>query len=306
MDPARPAGRTAAIDASGTIAEDVTCRRCAYNLRGLHCEGRCPECGTPVGRSLLGDLLQYSDSSWGKRVSDGLNLIIIGVVVGILLGCATGISGAGAGRTHNPIVQFAVSALAGLIGFVGAWMMTERDPSGIGEDKDVNARKIVRFTLVLGLLSTPLALAEDAIEDPNLGLAIALAAGVFSLIALVGEWYKFVFYEQLARRIPDEIVARRARLVRWGYVICMGAGLVGGVIVAATGGLAPGPGGPAGVIAFLPCIAILGIGFIIFGIITILLVLRLRRLLIEQARAAAVNWNTPGGPVVRADPVAFK
>ncbi|MCC6361064.1 MAG: hypothetical protein IT450_20170 [Phycisphaerales bacterium] len=306
MDPARPAGRMAAIDASGTITEDVTCRRCAYNLRGLHYEGRCPECGTPVGRSLLGDLLQYSDPAWVKRVSDGLNLIIIGVVVGILLGCVLGIAGRGAGRSSNSIVQFAVSAVAGLIGFVGAWMMTERDPSGIGEDKDVNARKIVRFTLVLGLLATPLTLAEDAIEDPNLGLAIVLAAGVLSLIALVGEWYKFVYYEQLARRIPDEIVARRARVVRWGYVICLGAGVVGAGIVTATAGVGGGPGAAGALVALLPIIAILGIGFTIFGIITILLILRLRRLLIEQARAAAVNWNIPNDAVVRANPAAFK
>jgi len=34
----------------------------------------------------------------------------------------------------------------------------------------------------------------------------------------------------------------------------------------------------------------------VFGIITIMLILRLRRLLMEVAKAAAINWSMPGSP----------
>lgn len=307
MNPASPASRMAAIDAAGMIAEDVTCRRCAYNLRGLHYEGRCPECGTPVGRSLLGDLLQFSDPAWVKRVSDGLNLIVIGVVAGILLGCVIGGSSFSSKTPTNPLLQMGIQFVAGLIGFIGVWMMTSRDPSGIGEDKNVNARKIVRFTLIVGLLGTPLTFAEEAVADPNFSFMIALIGGLLALIALVGEWYKFVFYEQLARRIPDEITAKRARVVRWGYVICLGAGIVGGALTAVVAGAGGAAGGGAGIFALLiPLFAIMGIGVLVFGIMTILLVLRLRRLLIEEAKAAALNWNAQQTPVVRAEPASFK
>ena len=50
-----------AVDQEGNLAEDRTCIKCAYNLRGLDPAGRCPECGTAVGRSILGDFLRYCD-----------------------------------------------------------------------------------------------------------------------------------------------------------------------------------------------------------------------------------------------------
>lgn len=43
--------------ASAVVQRDVGCMQCEYNLRGLLAGGRCPECGTPVARSLpLGEL----------------------------------------------------------------------------------------------------------------------------------------------------------------------------------------------------------------------------------------------------------
>jgi hypothetical protein len=33
---------------TGTISNNLPCRKCAYNLRGLKFDGRCPECGEPI------------------------------------------------------------------------------------------------------------------------------------------------------------------------------------------------------------------------------------------------------------------
>lgn len=39
------------LDAAGRVAVDVLCSECGYNLRTLHIQGLCPECGAPVARA---------------------------------------------------------------------------------------------------------------------------------------------------------------------------------------------------------------------------------------------------------------
>ncbi len=73
--------RSGLLDESGTVIVDTSCRRCSYNLRGLSEEGRCPECGTPVGLSTQGDLLRFADPDWLESLARGLNFILWGVAV---------------------------------------------------------------------------------------------------------------------------------------------------------------------------------------------------------------------------------
>ena len=43
----------ASAELDSTLALDLPCSRCNYNLRGLRPNNRCPECGLPISRSLL-------------------------------------------------------------------------------------------------------------------------------------------------------------------------------------------------------------------------------------------------------------
>lgn len=43
------------IDAEGRVAQDLTCAQCQSNLRTMHADGRCPECGETVRRSIDAD-----------------------------------------------------------------------------------------------------------------------------------------------------------------------------------------------------------------------------------------------------------
>jgi len=74
--------RSLRLDDQGRINEDLLCRACDYNLRGLHVSADCPECSTPIARSARPDLLRFSDPTWMIRLSKGM-LIIIGRLAGI-------------------------------------------------------------------------------------------------------------------------------------------------------------------------------------------------------------------------------
>ncbi len=64
-----------------TVAVDQPCIRCGYSLRGLPASGLCPECATPVERSLHGDMLVYSDPAYVNELSLAARLILVGVLL---------------------------------------------------------------------------------------------------------------------------------------------------------------------------------------------------------------------------------
>lgn len=71
-----------------------TCIGCGYDLRAQPADGKCPECGTDVDRSMHGFWLRYSDQQWVGTVRRGLNWvwagmgILVGVVLLALFSCA--------------------------------------------------------------------------------------------------------------------------------------------------------------------------------------------------------------------------
>ena len=76
----------ARFDDAGTVVVDQTCRRCGYNLRGLHRDGRCPECGAPVGLSIKGDLLRFAHPDWVEELARGSRFILNGLSAALLAG----------------------------------------------------------------------------------------------------------------------------------------------------------------------------------------------------------------------------
>ena len=66
--PASPADTPQPLDPLSPpidLAEtDLPCRNCSFNLRGLSPESNCPECGTPIWRSIRGDELIYAGADY--------------------------------------------------------------------------------------------------------------------------------------------------------------------------------------------------------------------------------------------------
>lgn len=207
------------FDEQGDLIVNVACRRCAYNLRGLRQDGRCPECGTPVGRSTSGDLLQYSDPSWVGKLARGGNLILWGTGLVIIGELAEVVLRVAAGSTVSVVV---LCFPGELVAFCGTWLLTERDPSHIGEDVYGTVRKLVRVTLLISLASSGLAIISDAVALPE-ALAVALglilvASGPF---AVVGEFCRLYYLAKIARRIPNDSLERRANFLKWAMSISL-------------------------------------------------------------------------------------
>lgn len=295
------------LDETGSVRIDLACRRCGYNLRGLTPAGRCPECGTPIGLSCHGDLLRYADPNWVEKLGRGARLIMWGILVAVLGGVLGGVLGA---VSDSMAVMYAITLSASLVGFYGAWLITEPDPSGIGEDRYVTDRRIVRFALLIGLLSQVLSLLIQSVKmSGGLQMLFALAILAGRLVDVVGEFARLQYYGKLALRIPEQKLVNRARSLRWPTAICLivlalASGTIHLVAAAArmTASAQPGTGpspffgrAGSGIVDTVACIGVIaGLGMLIITILILILVYRLGKAFREQARSARESWYSAG------------
>lgn len=284
FDPAQPMS-------SEPLTSDAPCRKCGYNLRGLNLDGRCPECGTPVGLSLYGDLLRYSDPNWVRTLYRGVRTIIWGIVVaflGAILMIVLGVA-----MPSLLAVAPLASVIAGLMWVVGAWMLTEPDPSGIGEDKYGTSRQIIRFAIAVGLVNTILSWVQQLTTlPPSARITLGVIGGLAGLIGVVGQFAQLNYLSKLALRIPDQPLSDRAKFLMWAIGISYSALLLAGLVIAISAAVAPGAGGgpPPGLMVG-GCIAgIAGLAVIIFGIMYLLMLEKMGKRFKEQALAAEQTW----------------
>lgn len=154
----------------------------------------------------------------------------------------------------------------------------------------MTARKVVRFALFVGMGSQFFKVISAAYPiGASLRVPLAILGVLAGIIALVGEFAKFMYFEKLAARIPNQLIVKRARFLRWAFTITLGVVTVGGGLLALTMRTAG-----AGVPGFAYILIIAALALLVFSILTILLLFRLRRAIAEQARTARVVWDTAG------------
>lgn len=277
--------------ASAPIAQDVACRKCGYNLRGLSMEGRCPECGTAVGYSLQGDLLRFMNPDWVDLLRRGVSMIIWGVAVIVFAVIGAIAVGFGTQDAALTMVFTLVGVLVGWVLMLVGWiLLTSPDPSGLGEDQYGTARKLIRVALAVGVFQQLLGLTALLNLDPGLSMMIdvvSLAAGIF---AVVGIFAQLTYLEKLALRIPDMALSQRAHFLRYALGISYCVSIVLGAIMQLAGGR-QAAARAGGAMAPLGCIAgIAGLAMLVFGIMYLLMLEKMGRKFKEQAAAARSTW----------------
>ncbi|MCH8880727.1 MAG: serine/threonine protein kinase, partial [Planctomycetes bacterium] len=135
--------------------EHLLCIHCGYNLRGLATDGLCPECGTPIHRSIHGDLLSGADPAWLTRVSRGVTLIYAAVVtclasIVLLILLILGVRGP-AVYTVEAVGAF-LTLLGAILLLLGILGLTTPDPRLTLTEQPVAFRRIVRGGAIAGLL----------------------------------------------------------------------------------------------------------------------------------------------------------
>jgi hypothetical protein len=215
------------LDASGAVRIDAPCRKCAYNVRGLRVEGRCPECGTPVRVSLHGDLIRFSMPDWVETLHRGARIIVYTIVMmglAIILGLVADRSG-NLGWALHPLLVAWLAISAGWVFFIiGAWHLTAPDPSRLGEGRYGTARNLARVGLVVGISHTFLDMA--AMYQGMLLSPLRVIAGLAGFVWLMGHLALLHHLSKVALRIPDTALSRQARLLLWAIGLSYGSLLV--------------------------------------------------------------------------------
>jgi hypothetical protein len=213
-DEPRPA---VATDASGHLTQDTPCIRCGYNLRGLHVDSVCPECGTSVSQSLHGPYLRNADPNWVRTLAGGMPWIATGVTLTILITCLVTYSALQRYRNPGRFDPFEelLHSVPRILILVGLWKVTVPDPREDQSDVGYSTRSLVRITAVADLALTPAAWIAISISQ-----ALIIVFVIIGLVIVVTEYFAFFTHvRRLALRIPDRRLAFWTRIIMWGIAV---------------------------------------------------------------------------------------
>jgi hypothetical protein len=264
------------LDQQGRLDEDISCRKCGYNLHSLLLSAQCPECGTAVGRSLQGDFLRFADPQWVEMLASGMTWILIATAAGTLGILASLVAASISATGYQSTWFFVASCCIEVIGFIGYWKLSTSDPGKPEDGAKLTARKLVRITQPISLVRTVLArlFRQSPLVLSALVGAVGTAMGIVETVAA------FTYVRRLALRIPDVKLARQCRIIMWGTVLSLGLMRISTVVPKLLGWAAPRVGGAC---VFFPILMFLLLW-------TLRLFLRLRKAFKEAARLSAATW----------------
>jgi hypothetical protein len=253
------------------VADDRPCLVCGYNLKAIPTDGKCPECGTPVARSLQGDLLRYCSPEYVRTLRRGITLVEVAIALGMLstlgifIASAIVVFNTGAikfgtqwfkpssvtttgpvlhGLLYERIIQLVKTTISA-VSLLGWWLFSTQDPGLAERDPAHKSRQVLRVFLALSAIAAGATLLVTFV--PSLMTQASAASGNFlgplptklilSWLANIAFLVAFVasltYMIHLARRVPDAALQKRADLYRWLLPVIF----VGGFLICGLGPL---------------------------------------------------------------------
>jgi hypothetical protein len=222
---------------SNTVSITQPCISCGYDLIGLSINGHCPECATPVERSLRGDLLQYSSDEYRQALLRGVTLIMTGIALSLISFVALFAFAAAFGPGAS-VIFAGLTLIASGVSYFGYYLYSTPDPGQLSTNKGERPRRILRIciaiSLVAGLLQIalglfgPASIFTPASMPASTAAFLSIAASIAGVVAWIVQFFAALLYTRwLAPRIPNPRLFKRAKLLMWlGPVLMVGYCLV--------------------------------------------------------------------------------
>jgi hypothetical protein len=238
----------ALVSYSSAIAKDFDCIVCGSSLRGLEVDVACPNCGASVGQS-LSEPLRNAPGGWLRMLARGAWITFAGAAIFVIgRGAAVPLTIELLGNGVFSFLLYA-AAIGKLIMIVGSWILTEPNPTGIGEDRYGSAREFVRAALTIALVDMFLGYVAPGLKmmprSPWVRFGIKTTTG---LLAASGQVVLLYYLGSLALRIPSVWLARLADFLK----VTMGMALVAYVLLDQMTSLALSVAYPHSVVHLLP------------------------------------------------------
>ncbi len=204
------------VDADWRLTVWLPCEACGYNLHRAQADGRCPECGRPVGESLAADDPSVLPSEQAARIAEGVrSLAWGGVLASVWCVYATAVVVNVLLVPASAAWRLAVGSARGWVSTTVLWfvgvLLAMRGAAVLVGACDFRYRTKLRRRLIGGVI---LALAVSAITLAGYESArawVPLAAGVLlSALLLPGR-----FLGQLLRRLAAPRWSALAAAGRW-------------------------------------------------------------------------------------------
>lgn len=218
-------------------AGPLACVSCGYDLRDLPIEGNCPECGTPIARSLHGEKLSSADPRWLNALAGGQTLIAWGITIALtavlfrfvapillvilnaMLGVSFGVDPDLAGQAALGVaIVFLLAAAAGVM------IVTMQDPRESERESPTSARRVARWAMGATAVSAAALVMNVTFSAGTLEIVLSAVIGLLFAAALtVGIVAMLTWLLALARRIPHETLIKKTSeqigFLRWAIPV---------------------------------------------------------------------------------------